>query len=309
MAEIVEVPPLVLARPRWLRVAPALEVLGDYLSLVKPGIMLLLVLTELATLLMASRGWPGSRLLVAGVLGGICASGGASAFNCWYDRDLDREMRRTAGRPLPAGRVAAWHALALSIVLTGLSILVLGFLGNWLAALLSACGAVFYCFVYTAWLKRWTRHNIVIGGAAGCFPPLVGWALVTGSLSALPLLLALIVLFWTPPHFWSLALYRAKEYAKVGLPMLPVTHGSAYTRLHILLYTAALIAVSLLPFAIRMSGYVYLASAVALGAVFAAYAIALLRRYSDGLARRTFRYSIVYLAALFSALLIDHYLH
>jgi protoheme IX farnesyltransferase len=165
-----------------------------------------------------------------------------------------------------------------------------------------------YAIVYTVLLKPATPQNIVIGGASGAMPPVLGWAAVANDVAPEALILFLIIFVWTPPHFWSLALYRAKEYAKAGLPMLPVTHGSAYTRLHILLYTAALIAVTLLPFAIRMSGYLYLASAVALGAVFAAYAVALLRRYSDGLARRTFRYSIVYLAALFSALLLDHYL-
>ncbi|HEY8813304.1 MAG TPA: UbiA family prenyltransferase, partial [Candidatus Dormibacteraeota bacterium] len=169
MADVVGAQSGALAGPASPRTIGILETFSDYLSLVKPGIMLLLVLSELATLVMASRGWPGSRLLVAGVVGGVCAAGGASAFNCWFDRDLDRVMRRTADRPLPAGRVPAWHALTLSIVLTGISVLALGFLGNWLAAFLSICGGIVYCLVYTVWLKRSTRFNIVIGGAAGCF--------------------------------------------------------------------------------------------------------------------------------------------
>jgi heme o synthase len=272
--------------------------LSDYLSLLKPGIMLLLVLTELATLVMASRGWPGSRLLLAGVAGGICAAGGASAFNCWFDRDLDRAMRRTADRPLPAGRVPAWHALSLSIVLTGLSVLILGLLGNWLAAFLSICGGIFYCLVYTVWLKRSTRYNIVIGGAAGCFPPLVGWALVTGSLSALPLLMALIILFWTPPHFWSLALLLKEDYARAGIPMLPVVMGPRRSVERIIAYTVLLVPLTLLPG--FWLGPVYVAISLALGCLLGILAILCRMRSGRRTSAVLFAYTIMYLALLFT---------
>ena len=280
------------------RTAQALALLTDYLSLVKPGIMLLLVLTELATLVMASRGWPGSRLLFAAVVGGVCASGGASAFNCWFDRDLDRGMRRTAGRPLPGGRVPAWHALALSVALTGVSVFVLGVLGNWLAAFLSICGGIFYCFVYTAWLKRWTRYNIVIGGAAGCFPPLVGWTLVTGSLSALPLLMALIVLFWTPPHFWSLALLVRDDYAQAGVPMLPVVIGPRRSASRIIAYSGLLIPLTLIPGLWLGPGYVVIS--LALGCLLGVLAILCRQRPGRRSSAVLFAYSIVYLALLFT---------
>jgi protoheme IX farnesyltransferase len=298
MAEVVGAHPAALAGPAPPWTIQVSRRLSDYLSLVKPGIMLLLVLTELATLVMASRGWPGSRLLLAGVVGGVCASGGASAFNCWYDCDLDRGMRRTAGRPLPAGRVPAWHALTLSIVLTGLSVLVLGFLGNWLAAFLSICGGIFYCLVYTVWLKRMTRYNIVIGGAAGCFPPLVGWALVTGSLSALPLLLGLIVLFWTPPHFWSLALLLNDDYARAGVPMLPVVIGPRRSVERIIAYCVLLVPLTLLP-GIWL-GPVYVAISLALGCLLGVLAILCRERPGRRSSAVLFAYSVAYLALLFT---------
>jgi protoheme IX farnesyltransferase len=276
----------------------AVETVSDYLSLVKPGIMLLLVLTELATLVMASRGWPGGRLLLAGVAGGICASGGASAFNCWFDRDLDRGMRRTAARPLPAGRVPAWHALTLSIVLTAGSVLILGLLGNWLAALLSVCGGIFYCLIYTVWLKRLTRYNIVIGGAAGCFPPLVGWALVTGSLSGLPLLMALIVLFWTPPHFWSLALLVKDDYARARVPMLPVLIGARRSASRIIAYAFLLVPLTLLPGV--WLGTAYVVVSLALGAVLGVLAVLCRQRPGHRSSAVLFAYSIIYLALLFT---------
>jgi protoheme IX farnesyltransferase len=298
MADVVGAQSGALAGPASPRTIGILETFSDYLSLVKPGIMLLLVLSELATLVMASRGWPGSRLLVAGVVGGVCAAGGASAFNCWFDRDLDRVMRRTADRPLPAGRVPAWHALTLSIVLTGISVLALGFLGNWLAAFLSICGGIVYCLVYTVWLKRSTRFNIVIGGAAGCFPPLVGWALVTGSLSALPLLLALIILFWTPPHFWSLALLLNDDYAKAGVPMLPVLIGPRRSAARIIAYTFLLVPLTLLP-GIWL-GPAYVVISFVLGCVLGILAILCRVRPGRRSAAVLFAYSIMYLALLFT---------
>ena len=297
MAEALSAP-IVLDGAGWWRANRLLGLANDYLSLVKPGIMTLLVLTELATMLMASRGWPGARLLFAGVVGGVAASGGASAFNCWYDRELDRGMRRTAGRPLPAGRIPAWHALALSIGLTAVSILVLGLLGNWPAAALSTCGGIFYCLVYTAWLKRWTRYNIVIGGAAGCFPPLVGWALVTGSLSGLPLLMALIVLFWTPPHFWSLALLVREDYARAGVPMLPVLIGVRRSTARIIGYSLLLVPLTLLPGV--WLGPVYTVVSLLLGVLLAVLAVLCRLRPGRRSSGLLFAYSIMYLALLFT---------
>jgi protoheme IX farnesyltransferase len=218
-------------------------------------------------------------------------------------------MARTRSRPLPRGDLTSAQTLVFAGVVGGTGLVILHVMVNPLTMWLTLATFLGYAVVYTVLLKPATPQNIVIGGASGAMPPVLGWAAVANDVAPEALILFLIIFAWTPPHFWSLALYRAKEYAKAGLPMLPVTHGSAYTRLHIVLYTGALIAVSLLPFAIRMSGYIYLAAAVALGAVFGAYAVALLRRYSDSLARKTFRYSIVYLAALFSALLLDHYWH
>ncbi len=216
-------------------------------------------------------------------------------------------MARTRGRPLPRGEITSPQTLifARSWAATGLALLYSQV--NPLTMWLTLATFVGYAVIYTVLLKPATPQNIVIGGASGAMPPVLGWAAVTNDVAPEALLLFLIIFVWTPPHFWALALYRAKEYAKAGLPMLPVTHGPEYTRLQIVLYTAALVAVTLLPFAIRMSGYMYLAAALALGAIFIGYAVALWRTYSDALARRTFRYSILYLAALFSALLLDHY--
>ena len=297
MAELVRRPAAARLLPAWA--AAAGDRAADYLTLLKPGIMLLLVLTELAAMVMASRGWPGPRLLGAAVLGGVCASGGASAFNCWYDRDLDREMRRTARRPLPAGRIPAWHALVIAAALTILSVAVLGLAGNWTAAGLSVAGGVFYCLVYTAWLKRRTRYNIVIGGAAGCFPPLVGWALVTGAVSALPLLLALIVLFWTPPHFWSLALLMDGDYARAGVPMLPVVIGRRRSAARILAYSLLLVPLTLLPAVWLGPGYALAAGG--LGAALAGLAVHCWRRPERRPALLLFAYSIAYLTLVFTA--------
>jgi protoheme IX farnesyltransferase len=265
--------------------------LRQFLSLTKPRVVSLIVFTAVIGMFLASPALPPLNALVFGTLGIALVAGAAAAINCLVEQKIDAVMARTRARPLPRGDLTSTQTVVF-------------------AGIVGAAGlAILHAMVNTVLLKPATPQNIVIGGASGAMPPVLGWAAVANDVAPEALLLFLIIFVWTPPHFWSLALYRAKEYAKAGLPMLPVTHGSAYTRLHILLYTAALIAVTLLPFAIRMSGYLYLAAAVALGAVFAAYAIALLRRYSDSLARRTFRYSIVYLAALFSALLLDHYWH
>jgi len=217
-------------------------------------------------------------------------------------------MARTRARPLPRGELSSLQTLVFATIVGTAGLLVLFVKVNALTMWLTLVTFIGYAVIYTVLLKPATPQNIVIGGASGAMPPVLGWAAVADDVAPQALLLFLIIFVWTPPHFWSLALYRAQEYAKAGLPMLPVTHGGKYTRLQIVLYTLALFAVTLLPFAIRMSSWIYLASAVALGGVFIAYAVALYRNYSDALARRTFRYSIVYLAALFSALLLDHYL-
>jgi protoheme IX farnesyltransferase len=247
--------------------------------------------------------------VVFGTLGIALVAGAAAAINCLVEQKIDAFMARTRARPLPRGDLTSTETLVFAGAVGSSGLAILYEMVNPLTMWLTLATFVGYAIVYTVLLKPATPQNIVIGGASGAMPPVLGWAAVSNDVAPQALLLFLIIFAWTPPHFWSLALYRAKEYARAGLPMLPVTHGSAFTRLHIVLYTAALIAVSLLPFAIMMSGYLYLAAALALGTIFLGYAVALLRRYSDALARSTFHYSIVYLAGLFSALLLDHYWH
>jgi protoheme IX farnesyltransferase len=282
--------------------------IGAYVALTKPRIIGLLLITTVPAMILAEQGVPSLWLICATVLGGTLAAGGANAINCYLDRDIDAVMHRTQGRPLPMGIIDPASALVFALVLEVVAFTLLLLTSNLLAATLAVSATAFYVFVYTLWLKRSTPQNIVIGGAAGAFPPLVGWAAVTGDVSLAALVLFAIVFVWTPPHFWALALYRREDYRNAGLPMLPNTHGPELTRLHILLYTIVLVATTTLPYAIQMSGFAYLAAALALGAVFISYAWKLHRRYSDTLARATFRYSIVYLAALFTALLVDHYL-
>jgi protoheme IX farnesyltransferase len=256
---------------------------------------------------LAAPGLPPAKAVLFGTLGIALVAASAAAINCLVERTIDAAMARTRARPLPRGEVTSLQTLAFACAIGAVGLALLHVEVNPLTMWLTLATFVGYAIVYTVLLKPLTPQNIVIGGASGAMPPVLGWAAVADNVPAEPLLLFLIIFAWTPPHFWALALYRAKEYAKAGLPMLPVTHGSRYTRLQILLYTAVLFSVTLLPYAIRMSGLLYLAAAVALGAAFIGYAIALLARYSDELARRTFRYSIFYLAALFSALLLDHY--
>ncbi|HKW81934.1 MAG TPA: heme o synthase [Casimicrobiaceae bacterium] len=280
----------------------------SFLALTKPRVVSLIVFTAVIGMFLATPGPPPLPVVVFGTLGIALVAGAAAAINCLVERKIDAVMARTRSRPLPRGEINATQTLVFATIvgLSGLGIL--AFLVNPLTMWLTLATFVGYAIVYTVLLKPATPQNIVIGGASGAMPPVLGWAAVTNNVAPEALLLFLIIFVWTPPHFWSLALYRTRDYARAGLPMLPVTHGSAYTRLQIVLYTAALFAVTLLPFAMRMSGYPYLVAAAVLGAIFVGYAVALLYRYSDSLARRTFRYSIVYLAALFSALLIDHYL-
>src|SRR5882672_3585247 len=282
--------------------------LRQFFALTKPRVVSLIVFTALIGMFLATPGVVALRSLVFGALGIALVAGAAAATNCLLEQRLDALMARTRARPLPAGRVDPAEAalFALAIGATGLALLYA--LVNPLTMWLTLTTFVGYGIVYTLILKPRTPQNIVLGGAAGAMPPVLGWAAATGNVSADALLLFLIIFVWTPPHFWSLALYRRNEYAKAGVPMLPVTHGELYTRRHVLLYTVLLFAVSLLPFCTRMSGLIYLAAALALGGVFLAYAARLYQSYSDRLAHATFRYSIVYLALLFAALLVDHYL-
>ena len=282
--------------------------LRDFAILVKPGIMLALLISCLTSMFVAAGGAPPLSLAIPTLVGGAFASGSAAALNNLLERDKDAMMRRTRKRPLPSHRVSPSHAALFAAVLAGASGITLTAYANVLAAALALGGIVFYAFVYTLWLKPLTPQNIVIGGAAGCFPALVGWSAVTGSIGPGALAIALIVFLWTPPHFWSLALLYKEDYAEAKFPMLPVTHGEEFTRLQMLLYTLLLTAVSLLPFATAMTGFFYLGAALVLDAVFLAYAVAIWKRYSDALAKRTFGYSIFYLAALFAALMVDHYL-
>jgi len=256
---------------------------------------------------LAVPGWPPLTKLLFGTLGIGLAASGAAAVNHLLDQRVDAVMFRTRHRPLPTGHVTERQVLLYALTLTMLSMLVLTALVNTLTAVLTFCSLIGYAIIYTVFLKRASPQNIVIGGAAGAAPPLLGWTAVTGQAHAGAFLLFLIIFVWTPPHFWALAIHRREDYAKVGIPMLPVTHGVDYTKLQILLYTLLLLAVTLLPFAIGMSGYLYLASALVLGAVFLWYAWHLKTTEDETLPMRTFRWSIWYLSLLFAALLLDHY--
>lgn len=279
----------------------------EYLELTKPRVVALIVFTAIVGMFLSTPGFLPLGAFVFGTLGIALAAGAAAAFNHILDRTADAEMARTRARPLPTGQLTTREALLFAVILGVVSMLVLLFGANALTAGLTFASIIGYSVVYTLYLKRATPQNIVIGGAAGAAPPVLGWAAVTGGVSADALLLFLIIFVWTPPHFWALALYRREEYAKVKIPMLPVTHGPEFTRLHILLYTVLLTAVTLLPFTTRMTGWLYLAGVLVLDAIFLGYAWRLYRNYSDELARRTFRYSIHYLALLFALLLVDHY--
>jgi protoheme IX farnesyltransferase len=268
----------------------------------------LIVFTAVIGMLLATTGLVPLRILLFGSLGIWLVAGSAAAVNCLVEQKIDAMMARTRARPLPMGTISTTETLLFSGVVGGLGLTVLYVLVNPLTMWLTLATFVGYAIVYTVILKPLTPQNIVIGGASGAMPPVLGWAAVTGGVSHEALLLFLIIFAWTPPHFWALALYRKKEYAKAGVPMLPVTHGDKFTRLHVLLYTIILYAVSVLPFVVGMSGWIYLTSALMLGGVFLVYAIRICVHYSDELARRTFRYSIFYLSTLFLFLLIDHYL-
>ncbi len=271
--------------------------LADYLSLVKPRILLLLLITEFGAMIAAARGWPGTSLTLAAVAGGAFSAGGAAAINCWFDRDIDAVMARTCTRPIPSGRIAPANALRFGIGLGAAGFLVLAVLTNLLAASLALAGGLFYVLVYTVWLKRSTRQNIVIGGAAGAFPPLVGWAVVTGSIALPALALFAVIFFWTPPHFWSLALLLRRQYREVGVPMLPAVATEAETSRSIVAYAVVLLVVSLVPGI--WFGPVYTVGAAALGGAFLWMALRGLSAEGLRWASRLFHFSLAYLAALF----------
>jgi protoheme IX farnesyltransferase len=279
------------------------QVVSDYVELTKPKVQSLLLLTTVCT--MAIAGDPSLGLVALTVLGGYLSAGGAGAVNHYFDRDIDALMERTANRPVPSGRVSPRAALIFGIVLCALSFLLLSTTVNLLAASLALSGFLGYVFVYTIWLKRRTPQNIVIGGAAGAVPPLVGWAAVTGGLEGLPIYLFAIVFFWTPPHFWALSLLMKKEYERVGIPMLPVVRGETETRKQILLYSVLLYAVSQLPFCAGGLGSVYLVSSLVLGAAFIGGAYVLYRRADRRTALRPYLFSLAYLALLFAAMVVD----
>nr|WP_243432375.1 MULTISPECIES: heme o synthase [unclassified Pseudomonas] len=280
----------------------------DYLELTKPKVVVLMLITSLAGMFLATRAGVSWSVLLFGNLGiGLCA-GGAAVVNHVVDRRIDALMARTHKRPLAQGRVGPLPALLFALVLALLGMALLLVFTNPLTAWLTLASLLGYAVLYTGFLKRATPQNIVIGGLAGAAPPLLGWVAVSGHVSAEPLLLVLIIFAWTPPHFWALAIHRKEEYAKADIPMLPVTHGERYTKLHILLYTLVLLAVSLLPYTIHMSGLLYLACALVLGLRFLQWAWVLYRGSRPHAAIGTFKYSIGYLFALFIALLLDHYL-
>lgn len=278
---------------------------GDYVKLTKPRVISLLLVTTAAAMFTAAKGNPGGWLLLWTMVGGYLAAGGANAINHFVDRDIDGFMARTSERPVVAGRVTPVRALVFGVTLGVLSAVVLTLSSNALAAAMALAGLVVYVCVYTLWLKRTTVHNIVIGGAAGAFPPLVGWAAVTDHLGLYAWILFAIVFYWTPPHFWALALLLKRDYAAAGVPMLPVVHGDDPTRLQVLLWTLAMFGVTLLPTAAGVAGTVYLVSAVVLGGVFIYFSVRLWREATHAMAKWTFHYSLLYLALLFVAMAVD----
>lgn len=280
----------------------------DYLALCKLKVVSLIVFTAIVGMFLATPGMVPWDVLVYGTIGIGLAACSAAAINHIVDHKIDSIMARTNSRPLPKGKVSLLNAVIFAWFLGTISMGILAFLVNPLTAGLTALSLIGYGFIYSMYLKRATPQNIVIGGAAGAAPPVLGWSAVTGTLDPNSLLLFLIIFAWTPPHFWALAIYRREEYAKVNIPMLPVTHGVEFTRLHILLYTIILFIVTLLPYLVGMSGVFYLVSAVLLGGGFLYYAIRMQFDHADRLAMKTFSFSIVYLMIMFAALLIDHYI-
>ena len=287
-------------------VQPSLATVGDYIALMKPRVMSLVVFTALVGMAVA----PGSLHPVTGFTALLCiavGAGASGALNMWYDADIDALMTRTARRPVPMGRVQPGEALAFGMTLASFAVVVLGLLVNVLAAALLAFTIFFYVAVYTMWLKRSTPQNIVIGGAAGAFPPMIGWAAASGSLSLEPVLLFAIIFMWTPPHFWALALYRTEDYARAGIPMLPVVAGDASTRRHILFYTLVLVPLGIAPWPLGFAAALYGVTAVVTGAIMVLLAVQVLRerRPADRASHRLFAFSILYLFLLFATLLVE----
>jgi protoheme IX farnesyltransferase len=283
----------------------------QYNALTKPRVIQLIVFCALIGMVLAVPGMPNTQewqLMALACVGIWLVAGAAAAFNCLVEKSIDAKMRRTAWRPTARGQLSDWQALLFSVTLCALGSVLLYFWVNPLTMWLTFATFVGYAIIYTLVLKPRTPQNIVIGGASGAMPPVLGWAAMTGQVGAEAAILFLIIFLWTPPHFWALALYRVEDYRQSGLPMLPVTHGNEFTRLHIFLYTLLLAAACLMPFAFGMSSWLYLVCATVLSLGFIAYAVALMREYSDALARKTFRFSLIHLTALFAAFLLDHYL-
>jgi len=284
--------------PRW----------AQFYALTKPRVVQLIVFCALIGMLLAQPGLPDLQLALIATVGIWLVAAAAAAFNCVVEQHLDARMARTAWRPTAKGELSNAHTLLFSGLLCGLGSFMLYVWVNPLTMWLTFATFIGYAVIYTVVLKPLTPQNIVIGGASGAMPPVLGWAAMRGDVGHEALILCLIIFLWTPPHFWALALYRVEDYRRAGLPMLPITHGPEFTRLQVLLYTLVLFAATLLPFVFRMSGWIYLLSALVLGGMFVAYAWQLWRHYSDALARKTFRFSIWHLSLLFAALLLDHYL-
>jgi protoheme IX farnesyltransferase len=280
----------------------------EYFALCKPKVVSLIVFTAVVGMLLASPGMIPADILFFGTLGIALGAASGAAVNHWVDQRIDAVMERTQGRPLPQGQLSSRAAITFAIALGALSMVILVTFVNTLTAALTLVSLMGYAVVYTMFLKRSTPHNIVLGGAAGAAPPVLGWTAVTGEINTEALLLFLVIFIWTPPHFWALAIRRRREYARAGIPMLPVTHGVQFTKLNILLYTLMLFAVTLMPFVIQMSGLIYISGAIALGIGFVYHAARLYLADDDSYSMETFGYSIFYLSALFAFLLADHYL-
>ncbi|TXI47205.1 MAG: protoheme IX farnesyltransferase [Methylophilus sp.] len=280
----------------------------SFYALCKPRVTALIVFTAIIGMFMATPGMVPLSVLLAATVGIAFASGAAAAFNCLIEHKIDAMMARTRARPLPTGQLSQMETLLFASVLGGIGLSILYYWVNPLTMWLTLGTFVGYAVIYTVFLKPATPMNIVIGGASGAMPPILGWAAVNNTVSPEALVMFLIIFAWTPPHFWALALYRREEYAKVGMPMLPVTHGEQFTLLHIVLYTIILVVVSMMPYGLGMSGWLYLASAAVLNSIFMYYVVSLYRHYSDALAKTTFKYSILYLSLIFAFLLLDHYL-
>lgn len=279
----------------------------DYFELCKPKVVALILFTAAVGMFLSTEGWVPFNAWFWGLIGiGLAASAGA-ALNHWVDQEIDARMERTHDRPLPQGSIGGRNAVVFALALASLSMIVLVAFVNVLTAVLTLASMIGYAVIYTMFLKRTTPQNIVLGGAAGAAPPVLGWTAVTGELHSEALLLFLIIFIWTPPHFWALAIKRRDDYARADVPMLPVTHGIALTKLHVLLYTILLVIITMMPFLVKMSGTIYLAGAIALGIGFVYYALKLYRADGDQFAMKTFGYSIFYLSALFAFLLLDHY--